>query len=255
MLLEALVSDAVNVDLVSFGHEPTTLARARVDAEGRAVYDFEVEGSSAPALTREMVPESLDPAVKALCVGSLGLVLEPIATTLVDLVEREAASRVVIMDPNIRTGLTPERAQRERLRRVIASSTIVKASDDDLAWMFRGLDVVDAATELCAAGVRLVVVTSGPAGAFALHQGNRVAVPAAQTDVVDTIGAGDTFGAALVAWLYEHDVLVSDLSLNPGQLKEALEFACLAAAVTCGRRGADPPWRREVATSKPPAAR
>jgi fructokinase len=233
-LLEALRADGVALDLVSIGHEPTTLAVAHVDASGAARYEFDIEGTAAPALTAAMVPRRLPAGVVALHIGTLGLALEPIASTLLDLLAREGAGRVVMLDPNVRPGVVPDPVYRENLRRAIAMSTIVKASEEDLAWLGAPPEA------------RLLVVTRGRRGAFAIHAGHRVDVPAVNVDVVDTIGAGDAFGAALLAWLFHHDRLTPDADLDHDGLTAALEYACLAAAITCTRRGADPPTQSDM---------
>jgi fructokinase len=98
--------------------------------------------------------------------------------------------------------------------------------------------------------VRLVVVTLGAQGALAAHGTHRVTAPATTVKVVDTIGAGDAFGAALIAWLRDHGALRLDMALDAPQLRDALEFACRAASITCSRAGADPPSRREMALSR-----
>jgi fructokinase len=168
------------------------------------------------------------------------------ASTLVDLVRRERDGRVVMIDPNIRLGLVADGEYRDRLQEMIAQSTIIKASDADLAWLYPGLTYQDAADRLAGEGARLVVVTLGARGAFAAHRGFHMAVEAVKVDVVDTIGAGDAFGAALLAWLHDHDAVQPDLQLEREDVKTALEFACLAAALTCARAGADPPWKSEM---------
>jgi fructokinase len=91
-----------------------------------------------------------------------------------------------------------------------------------------------------------VVVTRGAQGAFAAHRDFHVAVDAVHVEVVDTIGAGDAFGAALLAWLHDHEAIQPDLCLEKEEVKDALHFACLAAAITCARAGADPPWKSEM---------
>jgi fructokinase len=193
-----------------------------------------------------MVPERLGREIKAIHLGTLGLVLEPMATTLVELVRREHDGRVVMIDPNIRLGLASEGEYRDRLQEMISHSAIVKASDADLAWLYPGMSYEDAADRILGEGARLVVVTLGAQGAFAAHRGFHVAVDAVKVVVVDTIGAGDAFGAALLAWLHDHDKIQPDLDLEKGEVKSALEFACLAAALTCARAGADPPWKSEM---------
>jgi fructokinase len=129
---------------------------------------------------------------------------------------------------------------------MISQSTIVKTSDADLAWLYPGMGYEDAADRILGDGARLVVVTLGAQGAFAAHRGFHLAVDAVHVDVVDTIGAGDAFGAALLAWLHDHDAIQPDLHLEKEAVKDALDFACLAAALTCSRAGADPPWKSEM---------
>ncbi len=241
-----LESDGASLELASVGHEKTTIAVADVDSSGLAEYQFLVQGTSAPNLTLEMLPDRLGPQMNALHVGTLGMVLEPMASTLVELVRREHDGRLVMLDPNIRIGLAPDDEYRERMSEVISLSTIVKASDTDLAWLFPGATYADAADQLRKSGVPLVVVTLGAAGAYAAHGDLHVGVDAVPVDVVDTIGAGDAFGAALLAWLHDHDFVRPDLELDEGGLRAALDYACLAAAITCSRAGADPPWKWEM---------
>jgi len=257
-LRDLLATDGADLSLTSFGPEPTTLAIADVDPEGHAAYRFVIDGTSAPNLTQQMVPASLAPEVSALHVGTLGLVLEPIGTTIAALVDREHTRRLVMVDPNIRPSalslLPPSPLAgegrggryRARLDQVIAQSTIVKASDADIAWLFPGLDFHAAAHALLACGPHLVVVTLGADGAFGVTGEADAEVPAPAVAVVDTIGAGDAFGAALLAWLHDHDRLNRKLRLGRDELRAALEFACLVASLTCTRAGADPPRRAEL---------
>jgi len=246
-LRELLAADGADLAMTSIGPEPTTLAIIEVDPDGHAVYRFVSEGTSAPNLTAQMVPASFDSSVRALHVGTLGLVFEPIATTIAALVDREHANRLVMVDPNIREPmLHGADGYRPRLERIIAQSTIVKASDADVAWLFPTLPLLEAARAVLACGPRLVVVTLGAEGAIGMSANTEVRVPAPVVQVVDTIGAGDAFGAALLAWLHDHGRLSRDLRLDGDELRAALEFACLVASLTCTRAGADPPWRTEL---------
>jgi fructokinase len=249
-LADLLAADGASLELATVGSEPTTIAVAEIDSAGLAEYEFRVDGTSAPNLTPDMLPARLDADVQALHLGTLGLVLEPMASTLVDLVHRERDGRLVMLDPNIRVGLAPDGDYRERMHDVISRSTIVKASDHDLGWLYPGMGYEDAAESLLGAGVRLVVVTLGARGAFAAHRSERIHVEAVPVEVADTIGAGDAFGAALLAWLYDHGHVRPDLEMRPGDLRAALDYACLAAAITCSRPGADPPWKREMVLPK-----
>jgi fructokinase len=241
-----LVSDGASLELATVGPEPSTIAIADVDSEGFAEYQFLVEGTSAPNLTVDMVPDQFGSEVNALYVGTLGLVLEPMASTLAELMRREHGRRLLMLDPNIRAGLIPDSEYRERLQTAILQSTIVKASEADLAWICPGLDYEQAADQILRDGVSMVVVTLGARGAFGAHRDLRVHVASPKVDVVDTIGAGDAFGAALMAWLYDHESIRPDLSLAEDELRAALDYACLAGALTCTRAGADPPWKSEM---------
>ncbi len=245
-LAALLTAEGASLELASIGSEPTTIAIADVDSEGFAEYEFLVQGTSAPNLTREMVPKQFSPEVNALHVGTLGLVLEPMASTVSELIGREHGRRLVMLDPNIRIGLVPDSEYRPRLQSAISQSTIVKASEADLAWIYPGLDHEQAAERMLGDRVRLVVVTLGARGAFGAHRDFQINVAAPHVDVVDTIGAGDAFGAALLAWLHDHDAISPDLCLQKDELGSALEFACLAGALTCSRAGADPPRKGEM---------
>jgi len=245
-LADLLVSDGASLELSSVGSEATTIAVAEIDSSGLAEYEFLVDGTSAPNLTLDMVPTRLSPDVRAIHLGTLGLVLQPMASTLVELVRRERDGRVVMIDPNVRIGLASDGEYRDRLQAMISQSTIVKASDADLAWLYPDMSYEDVADRILGEGARLVVVTLGAQGAFAAHRDFHLAVDAVHVDVVDTIGAGDAFGAALLAWLHDHDAIQPDLRLERQEVKAALDFACLAAALTCARAGADPPWKSEM---------
>ncbi len=246
-LASLLVSEGASLELASIGPEPTTIAIADVDSKGFAEYQFLVQGTSAPNMTLDMLPDELGRDVQALHVGTLGLVLEPMASTLAELVTRERPQRLVMLDPNIRVGLVPDSEYRDRLQTAIYQSTIVKASEADLAWIYPDLSYEQAVERVLAAGASLIVVTLGERGAFGASQsGPRIRVAAPHVEVVDTIGAGDAFGAALLAWLHDHGALRSELRLEPDQLEAALDYACLAGAITCSRAGADPPWKREM---------
>jgi fructokinase len=245
-----LASEGASLELASTGPEPTTIAIADVDSEGFAEYQFLVEGTSAPNLTLDMLPDEFASDVEALYVGTLGLVLEPMASTLAELVSRERGRRLVMLDPNIRVGLIPDSEYRERLQTAISQSTIVKASEADLAWIYPGVAYETAAGQILDQGVTIVVVTLGARGAFGLHRDARLHVEAPHVEVVDTIGAGDAFGAAFLAWLHDHAAIRPDPCLETEEFRAALDFACLAGAITCSRAGADPPWKWEMLAPK-----
>lgn len=245
-LVAALQADGVDMRYATIGSEPTTTAIAYIDAAGVPDFRFVTVGTSAPNLTAAMVPTEFESGVEALVVGSLGLLLEPMAGTIAGLAHREHGRRVLVVDPNVRDGLGAGPEYTARLADVLSLSTIAKASDYDLAWVYPDLEYEAAAEALLSAGPRLVVVTLGEDGAYAAHRDLRVQVPARQVQVVDTVGAGDAFCAALLCWLREHDRLRLELALEEAELRSALEFACLAAAIACSRGGGDAPSRAEM---------
>ncbi|MES1163705.1 MAG: PfkB family carbohydrate kinase, partial [Rhizobacter sp.] len=169
------------------------------------------------------------------------------------LVERErargASGALIAYDPNIRLNVEPELARwRDQLDWMLPRTDLLKVSDEDLGLLLPDTRIEDFAARALAAGVRLVVVTRGAKGAVGWNAQGSVAIDPVPVKVVDTVGAGDTFQAALITWLAEHDSLrVSALlALTPAQLREALKFAARAAAITCSRRGADMPRRSEI---------
>jgi fructokinase len=245
-LARLLRADGVDLQLTTTGTEPTTVAIANVDGDGLAEYEFLVEGTSAPNLTMAMVPDALPSGIKALHVGTLGLALEPMASTLTALIKRESGRLLIVLDPNVRPVSAADPAYRDRLESVIPLCTIVKASVEDMAWLYPNLDYRSAARRMLEIGVRMVVVTMGAGGAFSATGDASVTVAAPAVEVVDTVGAGDTFGAALLARLCDFDVLSPGLTLDIAQVESALKFACLAAAITCTRAGADAPYRSEL---------
>ena len=249
LLADRLAADGASLVLSNFGPEPTTIATARVGQDGLAEYEFSVQGTSAPQLTRDMIPADLPSEVNALHLGTLGLVLQPMASTLTELIRRDNHKRFVMLDPNIRPALEADPQYRGRLDWFIAQSTVVKASVEDLEWLYPGLDHVAAAERILGCGVRVVLVTLGAAGAYGATRSGRIDVPAVPVQVVDTIGAGDAFGAASLAWLYDRDLLHRALSLSTRDLESLLEFSCMAAALTCSRSGAEPPLRSELQTA------
>jgi fructokinase len=246
-LADLLAGDGVDLSLASFGPETTTIALADLDSDGHAAYRFHVEGTSAPQLTPSAMPTDLPAEVRALHVGTLGLVLEPMATSITELVLREARRRVVMLDPNIRPAMLGDGdGYRHRMDSILSASTIIKASDADLEWLYPELDCEAAIARLAEHGAGLVVVTLGVGGAVGWCDGRLVSVVAHPVEVVDTIGAGDAFGAGLLAWLDDHRLLHPGFKMGRPELVSALEFACLVASLTCTRPGADPPWRDEV---------
>ncbi|HTE60562.1 MAG TPA: carbohydrate kinase [Solirubrobacteraceae bacterium] len=242
-----LADDGVRLDAHVRTDDPTTLALVDLDERGSAHYRFYDAGTAAPGLTEAAALAALPDGVAALHVGTLGLVLEPMAAALEALAAELAGRALVMVDPNCRPAVvTDPAAYRARLVRVLAHADVVKVSDDDLAWLAPGVPATDAARALLGQGPAVVLLTRGADGALALTGEAEEAVAAPPVDVVDTIGAGDAFSGGWLAWWSERGLGRAELA-DAAVVAEATRFACLVAARTCERAGASPPWRAELA--------
>jgi fructokinase len=239
-----LDDDHVVTDLLQRVSVPTTLAVAELDAHGAATYRFYIEGTSAPALQ----PAELPTATTTLFAGGLGLVLEPMSDTVVGLVEGVADGVMVMIDVNCRPAVIDDRdAYLARVEAVLGRADVVKISDDDLAYLAPDEPPIDAAGRLLTRGPRVVLLTEGGAHVTVLTPNDeRLAVPVAPVDVVDTIGAGDAFAGGFMAWWAVSGRGRNDL-VDLEALASAAAAATRVAGIVCTRRGADPPWRRELA--------
>jgi fructokinase len=247
-LREQLVEDGVRLDAVVDTEDPTTLALAELDADGAATYRFYFHGTSVPGLTPETALSVLPERVEMIHVGTLGLVFEPVADAL-EAVVAQAADALVMVDLNIRpTVIDDEAAYRARLERLVPRCHVVKASDDDLAWLDPDRSEVDSARSLLAAGPAVVLLTRGGDGVTVVTRDGETDVPALAVEVVDTIGAGDAFGGGFLAWWRREGLGAGDLGRTDAVL-EATRYAALVAGRTVERAGASPPRLSELATA------
>ncbi|MEV4436548.1 carbohydrate kinase [Streptomyces sp. NPDC049555] len=254
-LLRALTADGVDTSLVQRGPEPTTLAVAHVGDGGSATYTFHAQGT-ADRLFR--LPAALPATARAIAFGTCSLVLEPGATAYEELMRRAFDSGLfTALDPNIRPGLVPDpAAHRARFRSWLPRTTLLKLSEEDAAWLAQSTDTAAAVEEWLASGPYAVVLTRGGAGlTVRTRDGLEVSVPGTEVDVVDTIGAGDTVNAALLHRLDHHGALTGPPALDADQWHDVLSFAARAAALTCSRAGAQPPYARELADGQAPVGR
>jgi fructokinase len=241
-----LEDDGVSLESIVATDAPTTLALAELDASGAARYQFYDSGTSAPGLTLEAASAAFPERVGVFYLGTLGLVFEPMATTLEALVARIADDTLLALDPNCRPTIIDDAAAfRGRLSRLLARTDVVKASEEDLAWIDPGTDPVSAARALLARDDAVVLVTLGGDGALAITADELVEVHAPRVDVVDTIGAGDAFMGAFIARWCARGLGRSDLR-RLDEIEAAAAFACQVAAITCSRAGADPPRLSEL---------
>ena len=250
--MQTLVAEGVNTQAVARLEAPTTLSLIGLDAHGVPSYAFYGEGCADRLVTADDLQRV--PAKLALVnLGSYATVVEPVASTQRALVERErargAAGALIAYDPNVRLNVEPDLAcWRDQLDWMLPRTDLLKVSDEDLGLLLPGTPIDDFAARALAAGVKLVVVTRGAQGAVGWNALGQVAIDPVQVQVVDTVGAGDTFQAALITWLAEHGALAPAalVALLPEALRAALQFAARAAAITCSRRGADMPRRAEL---------
>ena len=247
-LMSALQAEGVDTSAVQRNDAPTTLGLVGLDASGVPSYSFYGDGCADRLLTADAI-DRLPAGVRAIHLGSYATVVEPIASTLRALVEREQARVLVAYDPNIRLNVEPDLARwRDMLDWMLPRTHLLKISDEDLQLLLPGTSPEAFAARALDAGVKLVVVTRGAEGALGWTRQAQAGVPPVKVELVDTVGAGDTFQAALLTWLAEHDALSASAldALSAGDLQSALRFAAQAAAITCSRRGADMPRRDEL---------
>jgi fructokinase len=248
-LWRALRDEGVDTVCTARIDAPTTLGLVGLDAAGVASYAFYGEGCAdrlLPLSALNKVPAD----ATAFQFGSYAMVVEPVAATQRALVEREHRQRLIAYDPNVRLNVEPDLQRwRGTLAWMAERCHLLKVSDEDLGLLFPGVPAATLAAQWLAAGVGLVVVTRGGEGVEAWAAGVHLRQPPQPVVVADTVGAGDTFQAALLTWLAEQGRLTPEAAREwtTESLAAALNFASRAAAITCSRRGADLPRRSELA--------
>ena len=222
---------------------PTCLAIVSIDVDGGATYEFKIDGTATFAFATENlpVPKLIQPEV--IYIGTLATIIEPGASILKDWIIQAKDYAPIIYDPNIRSSVISDRSRyQEVVKEWVALSNVVKASEDDLAWLYPEADPLEIARGWVSSGIQLVVITKGENGMVGVTENQEVSIPGVKVKVIDTVGAGDTVGAVLVEALVEFglETLTSEL------LSHTLHRAALAAAITCSRAGANPPTKAEL---------
>lgn len=248
-LSDGLQASRVDTSHVITSERPTTLAFVRLQ-DGHATYSFYDENTAGRMLTVEDLPE-ISAEVSSLYFGGISLACEPGADTYAELLAREGKGRAVMLDPNIRPQFIKDIDKyRARLDRMMAYADIIKVSDEDLNWLEPApLSLSEKVDLVLDKGPSVVILTRGGEGATGfLADGAQVNVPAPRVKVCDTVGAGDTFNAGVLAKLSELGALQKSnlTATSPRILSEALEHGARVAAVTVSRAGANPPWADEV---------
>jgi fructokinase len=238
-----LLRDGVNLDLAQLSDKPTCTATVTLDAAGAASYEFLIDGTATFDFDASWLPDPYRYQPQVLHIGTLVAVIEPGASALYDWAMQVAEFAPIIFDPNIRPSVQPDRDLYEAaVEKWAALSAVIKVSDDDVAWLFPGQSIDDVASRWISDGVFLVVVTRGANGLVGFTADGRVEVPGVKVDVVDTVGAGDTVGAIVVEAMVAHGLI----ELRGEVLRSVLARAAAAAAITCSRQGAQPPYKHEL---------
>ncbi|WP_341204965.1 carbohydrate kinase [uncultured Sulfitobacter sp.] len=248
-LADALKASDVDTTHIIRSDRPSTLAFVKLE-DGQASYSFFDENSAGRMIRAEDMP-ALPSDITALFFGGISLASDPSASAYAALLERQGGSRAVMIDPNIRPlFITDAEGYRRRMAAMISQADIVKVSDEDLNWLNPApLTQAEKISAMLDTGPSVVIVTQGAEGAIAtLSDGTSIAVPAVKTNVVDTIGAGDTFNAGFLAKLSELDLLTPEAlgTLDPDALRDAMTYGARVAAITVSRAGANPPWANEL---------
>jgi fructokinase len=247
ILATTLTASHVDIRFAARSARPTTVAFVKL-VNGQATYASYDENTAGRMLSMADLP-SLPDSVAALFFGGISLVNDPAASTYEALQRREAPTRVTMIDPNIRPAFITDRAgYLARITAMIGRADIVKLSDEDLHWLMGDGEVDALARAVLAMGPKLVCITEGAKGATAFSAAHRVFVAATPVTVADTVGAGDTFNAGVLAALWQAGALTKAAvaGLDESALRAALTLGVRAAAVTVSRPGANPPWAKEL---------
>ena len=243
-----LTEEGVDVQAAVRVDAPTTLGLVGLDARGGASYAF----YGHKAADRQLLPDNLpkiDPHVQAIHFGSYSMVVEPVASAHRRLIERERGACVITYDPNVRLNVEPclERWT-ETVDWMASRAHLIKVSSEDLELLYPKQSVLKVVSDWIGRGVRMVVVTHAGSGSVGFTANHTIGARARAVKVIDTVGAGDSFQAALLCWISEQGLLspAGLASMSSQQLKMALDFASAAASVTCTRQGANLPTRTEV---------
>lgn len=247
ILRSSLKASNVGWSLSAFSKRPTSLAFVKL-VDGQATYTFYSENAADKVLTEDDLP-TVPANIGTLFFGGISLVGEPCGSTYEALLHREKDKKVIMLDPNVRPDfIEDEGAYRRRIDAMVAGADLVKLSDQDLEWLLDEADLFKAAKQLLDKGPKAVFVTRGGEGALAVSHVAETEVPATLVEVVDTVGAGDTFNAGILWSLSKADLLHKDKlpNLTKAQLAAALLAGATTAAITVSRKGANPPWLSEL---------
>jgi fructokinase len=247
-LIGRLHSEGVKTDYICRPETLTTLSVVQKDANGIPAYTFYGEGAADRMVTEADLPTEI-PDLSILHIGSYSALVEPVASALKTLIGREKPNSLIAFDPNIRPTVVNDLGRwRENTEEIAALSDIIKVSDEDLALIYPDREPAEIARHWLGLGAGLVVITAGAKGAEAFTREFHVDVSGKTVTVIDTVGAGDTFQAALLSGLAARNINTrkSLEGLDHAALHEIVLKAVNASALTCTRQGADLPSRDDV---------
>ena len=243
MALKQLHKDGVLLDFVKFSDKPTCLAIVSLNEAGGASYEFVIEGTATFDFSATWLPDPVTNKPSLLHIGTLVTAIEPAASVLFDWAKKVAKVSPIVFDPNIRPAVMSDRAEYvKQVERWVSISSAVKVSDDDIYWLYPGVELDLVANRWLSMGPELVVVTFGDKGLTGYRKDEKVAVDAKKVVVADTVVAGDTVGAILVEAIIEDGLE----KLTGDRLSVMLDRAAKAAAITVSRTGALQPSKDEI---------
>lgn len=243
MALKQLHKDGVLLDFVKFSDKPTCLAIVSLNEAGGASYEFVIEGTATFDFSPLWLPDPAANKPSLLHIGTLVTAIEPAASVLYEWAKQVAKVSPIVFDPNIRPAVMSDRAEYvKQVERWVSISSSVKVSDDDIYWLYPGVELDLVANQWLSIGPELVVVTFGDKGLSGYRKNEKVVVEAKKVVVADTVGAGDTVGAILVEAIIEDGLD----KLTGMRLSVMLDRAAKAAAITVSRTGALPPSKAEI---------
>jgi fructokinase len=251
-LIAALEAEGVAWDLAVRTDRPTILSFVMVKPDGGPEYAFYGENGADLAVPAGAIRWPLPPEIRAIHVGGFPMAVEPAKGSYATLIDQGQDSLFISVDPNVRPSLMGDLgAFRAHFESLCGKTALVKASTEDLHHLYAGASITEVATRWRTLGLRTAVITDGPNGACCLNDAGETRVPTAPVTVVDTVGAGDSFMAALLAEIAARDLLDAGRLAAAGTetIAPILAFANRAAGITCTRRGANPPTRAEMAAS------
>lgn len=246
-LFQYLQDESVNTDYLVRSNNNTTISLVGVDKQGHPAYTFYGENSADRSLTHVQLPKVSDDII-GIHFGSYSIAVSPVAEAF-SVLAASLKHRFISLDPNVRLMVEPNlEVWRERVSDYAAMADLIKISSEDMANLYPGVSFEKKAAEWLAMGVKLVIVTDGGNEVVAWsHKGLHKRVVPSSINVVDTVGAGDTFQAGLLTRLAELGDPITVLeNLTLEALEELITFAVRASSITCARRGADLPYRSDV---------